>query len=176
MSWRRRQSGVRAGVWTRAAVKGVTVVRFAARLPLVVTLLALGMATAEVSGCGSGSASSAASSAAKAATGAVSSATGELTKTQSASGTAGTQTGTKPAVTASVTNSTSVNAQVTQTAPGTTGSGGGLSWWVWVLIGLGAVGVLVAIFTAGQRRGKSKSVGSPPAPDNTGENTPTASR
>ncbi|HTP21975.1 MAG TPA: hypothetical protein VMJ65_20380 [Solirubrobacteraceae bacterium] len=147
--------------------------RVTARLPIVVPVLALGIATAGVSGCGSGSVSSAA----KAAAGAVSSATGDLTsKTQSATGTAEGQTGTKPAVTTSITNSTSVNAQVTQTTPGTSGSGGGLAWWVWVLIGLVAAGVLVAIFTAGRRRGKSTSAGSPPAPDESGENTRTATR
>jgi hypothetical protein len=152
--------------------------RFTARLPIVVAALALGIATAELSGCGSGSASSAASSAAKAATGAVSSASSELTsKTQSASGTAETQTTTKPAATTSVTKSTSVNAHVTQTTPAATDSGGGPSWWVWVLIALGVIGVCAAIFIAGQRRGKSKSAGSPPAPDEpASENTPTATR
>jgi len=155
-------------------------VRFTARLPIVAAALALGIATAELSGCGSGSASSAASSAAKAATGAVSSATSELTsKTQSAGRTAETQTTTKPAATTSVTKSTSVNAQVTQTTPAASDSGGGPSWWVWVLIALGVVGVVVAIFIAGQRRGKSKRAGSPPAadePEIPSENKPTPTR
>ena len=161
-------------------MRGLTTVRFTARLPIVVAALALGIAAAELSGCGSGSASSAASSAAKAATGAVSSVTGELTtKTQSASGTAETQTATKPAATTSVTKSTSVNAQVRQTTPAATDYGGGPSWWVWVLIALGVIGVCVAIFIAGQRSGKSKSAGSLPAPDEPeipSENTPTATR
>ena len=164
----------------RAAMRGPTPVRFKARLPIVVAALALGVATAGLSGCGSGSASSAASSAVKAASGAVSSATGELTtKTQSPSGTAETQTATKPAATTSVTKSTSVTAQVTQTTPAASDSGGGPSWWVWVLIALGVIGVCVAIFIAGQSRGKSKRAGSPPAPDEpeiSSENRPTGTR
>jgi len=155
-------------------------VRFTTRLPIVLAALALGIASAELSGCGSRSASSAASSAAEAATGAVSGAADDLTsKTQSASGTAETQTATKPAATTSVTKSTSVNAQVTQTTPATTDSGGGPSWWVWVLIALGVIGVCVAIFIAGQHRGRSRSAGSPPAadePEIPSENTPTATR
>jgi len=161
-------------------MRGLTTLRFTARLPIVVAALALGIATAELSGCGSGSASSAASSAAKAASGAVSSVTGELTsKTQSASATAGTQTATKPAATTSVTKSTSVTAQVTQTTPAATDSGGGPSWWVWVLIALGVIAVCAAIFIAGQSRGKSKRAGEPPAPDEPeipSENRPTATR
>ena len=73
--------------------------------------------------------------------------------------------------------STFVNAHVTQTTAATTDSGGSPSKWVWVLIALGAVGVSVAIFTAGQRRGRSKSAVSPPAPDeaeiHSAENAPT---
>jgi hypothetical protein len=161
-------------------MRGLTGVSLAARVPIVVAALAAGLGAAELSGCGSGSASSVASSAAKAATGAVSSATGELTsKTQSASGTAESQTATKPAATTSVTKSTSVNAHVTQTTPAGSDSGGGLAWWAWVLIALGAVGVIVAIFLAGQRRGKATSAGSPPGPDEPGipsENTPTTTR
>jgi hypothetical protein len=161
-------------------MRGLTTVRFTARVPIVVAALALGIATAELSGCGSGSASSAASSAAKAVTGAASSATSELaSKTQSASETAETQTVTKPAATASVTKSTSVNAQVTHTTPAATDSGGGPSWWVWVLIALGAVGVLIAVFMTGRRRGKSTGASSPPAPDEPelpSESTPTATQ
>ena len=145
--------------------------RSTARLPLIVAALALGVATAALSGCGSGAASSAASSAADQATGAVSSAAAGITsKTQSAPATAGAQTVTKtatqPAATTSVTNSVSVNAQATHTTPAPTDSGGGLPWWGWVLIGLGAAGVLVAVFAAGQRRrGQQSGAGSPPAPD-----------
>jgi hypothetical protein len=75
------------------------------------------------------------------------------TTTQSAAG---------PSVTNSTTNSATANIHATQTTPAAESSGGGLPWWAWVLIGVGVVGVVAAIFAAGRHRGKATSATTPP--------------
>ncbi|HXD68113.1 MAG TPA: hypothetical protein VNV17_26030, partial [Solirubrobacteraceae bacterium] len=91
------------------------------------------------------------------------------TVTQTATRTAETRTTTKtvgaqPGGTASIAKSATVNVHTTQTTPAASDSGG-LPWWAWVLITLGVVGVAMAIFAAGRRRGRSPTdppAGSPP--------------
>jgi hypothetical protein len=139
------------------------------RPSLVVAALALGIAAAALSGCGSGSVSTTVSTAAKAASGAVSSVSGATTKTPTSTQQTGAPTVTKtsspPASTTSITSTTSVNVHGTHTTPATSESGGGVPWWGWVLIALGALGVLLAIFAAGRRRGRRTGADSPPAFD-----------
>jgi hypothetical protein len=84
------------------------------------------------------------------------------TKTLTKTAPAKTRTETKsvagPTASISVHNSKSVKAGAVKGTPTTTdSSGGGLPWWAWVLIGMGVVGALVAVFTAGRHRGKTTS-------------------
>jgi cobalamin biosynthesis Mg chelatase CobN len=152
-------------------------IRSTARLPLILVALALGT-TVVLGGCGSGAVSTVASSAAQQAKDVLSTATGSRTAvstttapgrtvTQTATRTAETKTTTKtaaaqPGATASIAKSATVNVHATQTTPATSDSGG-LPWWAWVLITLAVVGVVMAIFAAGRRRGKSPT-DRPPGP------------
>jgi cobalamin biosynthesis Mg chelatase CobN len=135
-------------------------------MSLIVGALVLGLTAAAISGCASASANtasvtSAASSASKQASGAATSAaagaksatrTATVTATSTAQPSA-TKTVTQPGATVSKNNSISITAHGTQTTPAKSDSGGGLPWWGWVLIALAAIAVLVAVFSAGRRRG-----------------------
>ena len=142
---------------------------------LLVGVVALGIATLPVSACGSGAASGAASSAAHNASQAASTAAAQV---KSVTAPTKTQTVTKsvagPGASVSVHNSTSVKVQAAHGTPTTTdSSGGGVPWWGWVLIGMAVVGVLVAIFSAGRRRGKAASgVSAPSTPGPAPPSTP----
>jgi hypothetical protein len=78
-----------------------------------------------------------------------------------------TKTTAQPAVTTGITNSNSVNIHATQTTPTANDSGGGLPWWGWLLIGVGTVGVALAIFIAGRRRGEAAGSREPSAAQRT---------
>jgi hypothetical protein len=163
-----RRTHVHLIAWSTAIAEDQTGMISCARVPLVVGVLVLGIAMSGLSACGSGSASSSASSVAKQASGAISSAAPEKsvstaastkTVTSQAKAQTVTKTAQQPTATASVTKSGSVTVQptATTTTPTTTGTGsggGGVPWWGWVLITLGVVGLLAAVFAAGRRRAR----------------------
>jgi hypothetical protein len=166
-------------------------------VPLVLGALALGVATSELSACGSGSTSGAAANAAKEATSAISGtgaqvtsktpAAGDPTTTQTASASTETvtknapqpgttksvtKTATQPGARTSLTKSASKSATIhaTQATPATSESGGGgLPWWGWILIGIGIVGVVAATVALGRRRVRPRELARrrAPPPDQT---------
>jgi hypothetical protein len=152
---------------TRRCRAMIATASIARRWTLVILLASL---VVGLSGCGSGSGSSAVSSAAKSAKKAVSSATKSASAQSSpAAGSGGAKTVTKsqaaskPPSKVSITRSASANVKATvQTTSATSNSGGGVPWWGWVLIALGAVLLVLVIVLL--RRGRGSTDGDDAAP------------
>jgi len=149
------------------------------RIRLLSGALAIAILTVPLSACGAGSTSGAASSAAEnvvnSASGAAAKAKNATVTTKADAGTRSTVTATKTqavtgptktvtktstsrAAPATIINSKSVTVQATQTTPVTSSSGsGGVPWWGWALIALGAIAVVAAIFA--EYAGASEGLG-----------------
>jgi hypothetical protein len=76
-----------------------------------------------------------------------------------------TATVTKPAQTHTVTDTTTASApartSITNNVTTANQSSSGVAWWVWVLIGLGAVLLAIAIYMLGHRQGADRAAAQP---------------